>query len=63
MNLSIIDYGAGNIFNLAKAFEEFNCKVKIVKSVKEIEKSDRLVIPGVGSFNHGIKNLKKRKLI
>jgi len=63
MNLSIIDYGAGNIFNLVKAFEEFNCRVKIIKNAKEIEKSDRLVIPGVGSFSHGIKNLKKRKLI
>jgi len=63
MSLSIIDYGAGNIFNLAKAFEQFNCKVKIIKSGKEVEKSDRLVIPGVGSFNDGIKNLKRKKLI
>ena len=60
--VTIIDYDAGNIFNLFNSLSRLNCKVKVTSNLKEIEASDRLIIPGVGAFREGIKNLEEKKL-
>jgi len=60
--VTIIDYDAGNIFNLYNSLSRLNCNVKIASSAKEIEKSERLIIPGVGAFKEGLKNLEEKKL-
>ena len=61
--ITIIDYGAGNIFNLLNTFKRLNCEVKVASDSKEITNSDRLIIPGVGAFKHGMENLNKQNLI
>ena len=61
--ITIIDYGAGNIFNLLNSLKRLHCEVKVTSDSKEISKSDRLIIPGVGAFKYGMENLKKQNLI
>ncbi len=60
---TIIDYNLGNagsIFNMLRKIGE-DC---IVSSDPErIIKSDKLILPGVGSFDNGIRNLKGNGLI
>ena len=52
----IIDYGSGNLHSAHKAFEraaaEAKLKDKIIVSAKpeDVEKADRIVLPGVGAF-------------
>lgn len=53
----IIDYKLGNTASVKKAFEKVGAKAKISNSKKEIEKADYLVLPGVGAFGDGMKNL------
>lgn len=53
----IIDYGAGNIRSVARAFKHFNKDIRITSDLSDIKKADLLVLPGVGSFGHAIEQL------
>ncbi len=56
MNTVIIDYGSGNLHSVAKAFEragaDHKIKTKVLVSNKpaDLEKAERIVLPGVGAF-------------
>ena len=59
----IVDYGMGNLRSVEKAFEASGAKPKISSSIKDIEKADKLIVPGVGAFTHAMQELKARKLV
>ena len=59
----IIDYGMGNLFSVENAIKYFGAEVKISDQKEEIEKADRLILPGVGAFPDGMKNLEKLGII
>ncbi len=48
--LAIIDYDAGNIKSVEKAFLYLGEDVTVTRDPKEIYRADRVVLPGVGSF-------------
>jgi glutamine amidotransferase len=56
-NVTIIDYGMGNLWSVQSAFEYLNCSVIVTSDPKTIIKSDRLVLPGVGSFRAAMETL------
>ena len=58
----IIDYGMGNIASVQKALNFLNIDNIITNSHNDILDSSAIILPGVGSFNQGIKNLKNRNL-
>ena len=60
--ISIIDYDAGNIKSVEKAFDHFGCKVSVTRDAKEILSSDKVILPGVGSFGDAMNQLKKYDL-
>ena len=60
--VTIIDYGCGNIFSLERILKELNCTVEITNNFDEIVNAEKVILPGVGSFLTGIKNLKSKKL-
>lgn len=53
----IIDYGMGNLRSISKAFERLNIKSLISAKKEDIDKADKLILPGVGHFGNGMKNL------
>ena len=59
----IVDYGMGNLHSVLKAFKRIGAEVTASKKVSDIEVADKLVLPGVGYFKQGMKNLKKLGLI
>lgn len=61
-NVTIIDYGIGNIKSVLNMTSYLNANNKISSDPREILNSDHLILPGVGSFTTGIKNLKKKNL-
>lgn len=61
--ITIIDYGAGNILSLKRAFEYLSINVEVSYSPRKIKDASYLILPGDGAFNFAIKNLKKKKLI
>lgn len=58
----IVDYGLGNLFSVAKAFEMIGASVRISGDPQEIKQADRLVLPGVGAFGDGMEYLSKNGL-
>lgn len=61
--IAIIDYGMGNIHSVQKALEHFGAKTVVTNNPKDIESSDKAILPGVGAFDDAMSELKKQKLI
>ena len=55
--ISIIDYGMGNVGSVKNAVEYLGYDVVIPKTKEDFEKSSHIILPGVGSFADGMKNL------
>ena len=55
--IAIIDYGAGNIQSVKKAFEHIGCDCFVTRNHDEIIKADGAVLPGVGSFGDTVDSL------
>ena len=62
MAIVILDYGLGNIKSLQNAFKSQGYNVLVTRDKKIILDSEGLVLPGVGAFPEGMKNLKKYEL-
>ena len=67
MLLTIVDYGVGNLRSIAKSIEKansdknLNYSVKVSSDINDVKKSDKIVLPGQGSFKAckaGIDNIK-----
>lgn len=58
----VVDYGAGNLFSISRALETVGSEVQVVSSADEWVDAPTLVIPGVGAFGEGMRNLKERGL-
>ena len=63
MKICIIDYGAGNTANVKNAFERIGTKAVVSSSKMDIKNADSIILPGVGAFGDGMKNLKDLGLI
>lgn len=56
--IAIFDYGAGNLFSLKSALERNGAEsVEIIYDLKEADRFDGLVLPGVGNFDPAIKSI------
>jgi len=62
-NVVIVDYRMGNLRSVQKAFEVNHCQAIISNNCNVIEQADKIVLPGVGSFKDGMKNLDSLGLI
>ena len=61
--VTIIDYGIGNLKSVQNAFEHLGANVIIAKTPSHILDSKSLVLPGVGAFSDGMKELVSRNLV
>ena len=53
MNVTIVDYKSGNISSVINSFKEVakgNVKIEVTSDLKKIISSDKVVLPGQGSF-------------
>ena len=53
----IVDYGCGNILSVVRAFEYLGCTVEVSASPDKVKNARRIILPGVGAFPTGIRNL------
>ena len=67
MLLTVVDYGVGNLRSISKSIEKansdnnLNYTIKISSDVNDVKKSDKIILPGQGSFKackNGIDNIK-----
>lgn len=60
--IAIIDYDAGNLRSVEKAFSAVGEECVITRKHSEILGADRVILPGVGSFGVAMEQLKKYEL-
>lgn len=54
-----VDYGAGNLANVLKAFRYLGEEVSASSSPTTIRQADGIILPGVGAFGSAMDELKK----
>ncbi len=60
MNITIVDYKSGNISSVINSFNEVakdNVKIEVTSDIKKIKSSDKVVLPGQGSFKSCVDGL------
>ena len=60
MNVTIVDYKSGNISSVINSFKEVaqnKVKIEVTSDLKKIKLSDKVVLPGQGSFKSCIDSL------
>ena len=61
--IALVDYGMGNLRSVANAFQAIGEKVLLTQSAADLEAAHGIILPGVGAFGDGMKNLKELGLI
>lgn len=58
--IAVIDYGVGNLGSITKALEYVGASVVLTNDPGVARQAEKLVLPGVGAFGDGMKNLRER---
>ncbi|MBP3339349.1 MAG: imidazole glycerol phosphate synthase subunit HisH [Lachnospiraceae bacterium] len=61
--IAIIDYDAGNLKSVEKAFDFIGAECIVTRDKDVILKADKVVLPGVGSFGDAMEKLHKYDLV
>jgi imidazole glycerol-phosphate synthase subunit HisH len=62
-SLYIVDYGAGNLRSVQKAFEHVGVPAVVGSDPQAIKSAPGLVLPGVGAFGAAVSQLKGKTLV
>lgn len=62
LNIGVVDLGINNLFSINNAIKYLGHNSNISSDNKLLEKSECLILPGVGSFGYASHILKKKKL-
>jgi glutamine amidotransferase len=57
--ITIIDYGVGNINAFVNVYKRVNVATKIARTAADLEGAQKLILPGVGHFDHAMSELIK----
>ena len=55
--ITLIDYGVGNIFAFQNVYKRLDIPTKIAKSSQDLIDAQKLILPGVGSFDYAMNRL------
>lgn len=58
--VAIVDYGLANIRSVVNAVECFEAKVLVAARGEDLAGADKIILPGVGSFDAGMRGLRAR---
>jgi len=62
VGIAIVDYGMANLRSVQKAFEQVGHRAQIISTPEQIEKTDKIVLPGVGAFQDAVRWLREKNL-
>ena len=61
--ITIIDIGMGNLLSISNMFARLRVKSIITHNIGDIENAEKLILPGVGSFDNAMNSLNNNNLI
>lgn len=59
MTVSLIDYGLGNVGSVANMLRRNGASVAVISDPRDVAQSERLLLPGVGAFDLGVRRLQE----
>ncbi|HEY2587734.1 MAG TPA: imidazole glycerol phosphate synthase subunit HisH [Tepidisphaeraceae bacterium] len=62
MSIAIIDYGMANLRSVQKAFEAVGTHANIISRPEQIDRAEKIVLPGVGAFQDAVATLREQDL-
>ena len=62
MSIAIVDYGMANLRSVQKAFEHVGTRAEIISRPEEVDRADKIVLPGVGAFRDAVATLRESGL-
>ena len=57
--IKIIDYGLGNMLAFQNMYKRLNVPVGLAKTAADLEDATKLILPGVGAFDHAMEELNR----
>lgn len=61
--IAVIDYGVGNVSSIINMLKKIGVEAIATSEVSEIQNADKLILPGVGSFDAGMQKLNQSGLV
>jgi glutamine amidotransferase len=61
--IAVVDYQMGNLRSVQKAFERVGHGAIVTCDPADVERADKIVLPGVGAFEDAIAELRRRELV
>lgn len=61
--VTVIDYGVGNLLSVQRGLEHCGAKVILTSDPEQILAANRVVLPGVGAFSNGMQALERLGLV
>lgn len=55
----MIDYGCGNLASVVNMIQHVGGEARIIRTPDQLEDAAKLILPGVGAFDHGIDSLRR----
>ena len=62
VKIAIVDYGMANLRSVQKAFEHAGVGADIISRPEEIDRAEKVVLPGVGAFRDAVATLREKQL-
>ena len=57
--ITIVDYGVGNIKSFINVYNRLNIPIKTAKNFSDLNDAKKIILPGVGHFDHAMSELNK----
>jgi glutamine amidotransferase len=61
--IAIIDYGMGNLSSVFNGLRSLNVEAKVADSPAALREAHGIILPGVGAFGDGMRNLHERGFV
>ena len=61
-DVTVVDYGAGNLFSVVRAVESVGGQPKITSDPEDVLSATALIVPGVGAAEDTMRNLRSKRL-
>jgi glutamine amidotransferase len=61
--ISIVDYGGANLGSILNMLRRVEVPAELVSTPAALERAQKIILPGVGAFDHGMAALRERGLI
>lgn len=61
--ISVLNYGVSNVGSMLNMFKKLGVPAQVISSPSEVACAEKIIMPGVGAFDHGMSALQEKGLV